>query len=311
METPVLLIHFSRPDYTRRQIEALKAIQPKRIWALCDGARKARTGEAERVTEVRHLLSELPWECELTTLFRDENLGVYANISSGLSWFFAQCEQGIILEDDCLPDASFFRYATEMLERYADEEKVFSISGYTGQNEDLQINDSYCFSNYFSCWGWATWRRAWECFEPEMNGFVEPLAWQSITGRLHPNLRQRMYWRMIFNRVVSGKTDSWAYRFLLSMWHHQGLALTPRRNLIENIGFSDEATNTAALSERETKALEIDFPLRHPTNIESNQAIDRWIEDNCHSKNLPIRLKWLMSRFRAQFRQTDNRWSSI
>ncbi|MGZ0706959.1 hypothetical protein ACWPKO_01310 [Coraliomargarita sp. W4R53] len=303
MKTPILLIHFNRPDMTRRQIEILARIQPERIWVLTDGARANHPDEVAKIAAVRAQFESLPWPCEVTRLFREANLGVSQNISNGISWFFEQVDRGIILEDDCLPDASFFPFCHDLLERYADSERVFSISGYTGKSEDLPIEESYCFSNYFSCWGWATWRRAWKCYDAEMAGFADPSEWKQIKGRLHPNLRQQLYWKMIFNRVMSGRTDSWAYRFLLSMWRREGVAITPRRNMIENCGFGSEATNTAGMKERDIEAVGIDWPLQHPElPIRHNTWLDRWIEDNCHSKSLSVRFDWLRRKAMEAFR---------
>ncbi|MEM7790639.1 MAG: nucleotide-diphospho-sugar transferase [Verrucomicrobiota bacterium] len=296
MDTALLLIHFNRPDVTRRQVDALRSIAPKRVWVLCDAPRPDRAGEDKKVDEVRSILDTLPWDCKAKYLCRKQNLGVRENISSGISWFLEEAGEGIILEDDCIPSASFFDYCSEMLKRYRNEERVFSVSGYTGIASDLPIETSYCFSNYFSCWGWATWDRAWKFYDPEMFGFKDKVVWRSICNRVHPGLRQRLYWNMIFNRVVNNRADSWAYRFLLSMWRHQGLSINPKRNLIDNIGFLDQAENTTGMKERITPNFELEFPIVHPRKIIENEFLDLWIENNCHSKSLPIRLTWLLNR---------------
>lgn len=303
MEVPLLLIHFNRPEMTRRQIEWLSAVQPRRLYVLCDGAREGRPEDVERTEKVRRQFDSIPWECEIRRCYRDENLGVYHNISQGISWFFEQVEAGIILEDDCLPHASFFPYCDELLQRFAGVEQVTTISGYTGLETDLPINDSYCFSNYFSCWGWATWRRSWVAFDPDMNGFVDAAKWSEICRRLHPSFRQKLYWKYIFNRVFSGRTNSWAYRFLLSMWLRGGLAVVPKRNLIENTGFRGDATNTAWHEERETAVRAMDTPMKHPSGaIQPNLWFDRWTEDHCHSKSLTVRVAWLRKRIAARIR---------
>jgi hypothetical protein len=297
MNVPVLLIHFNRPEMTRRQIEQLSEVRPREIYVLCDGPRPERPNEVKDVENVRRQLDGIPWDCRIHRRFQNENLGVYRNISEGISWFFNKVETGIILEDDCLPHPSFFPYCEELLGRYAADESVTSISGYTGLEVDLPIDASYCFTNYFSCWGWATWRRSWGQFDPGMTGFVDPLDWSRICRRLHRGLRQRLYWNLKFNEVLSGRTDSWAYRFLLSMWQAEGLAIAPKCNLVENAGFGKGATNTALLRERRTKYRGLELPLQHPEKpIATNQWLDRWIEDHCHSKSLAIRVDWLRRR---------------
>lgn len=298
MDTPLLLIHFNRPDTTRQQLAVLARVRPTRVWVLCDGARPLHEGEAGRVTAVRQQLNNLPWKCEVATLYREYNLGVSQNISTGISWFLDQAGEGIILEDDCLPDPSFFAFASEMLDRYRSNSSVFTISGYTGKPSDLNIEASYCFSNYFSCWGWATWKRAWDCYDSEMLGFCDPDEWECIESRVHLTLRQRLYWKMIFDRVLRGQTDSWAYRMQLSIWKQRALGIIPRCNLVENIGFSSDAMNTAGLAAMQTDRASISFPLKHPDEIKSENDVDRWFEDHVHSKNMPVRFRWLMRKLK-------------
>ena len=296
METPILLIHFNRPEATRRQLEALAGVAPSRVWVLCDGARVGREAEAGKVREVRALLSELPWDCELKICFREQNLGVSENISTGIRWFLEEAGAGIILEDDCLPSDSFFPYCTELLERYEDNESVFAISGHAGFGEDLQLEESYGFSNYFSCWGWATWARAWQHYDSEMLAFKDPSRWATICKQVFPKLRSRLYWRYILGGVASGKTDSWAYRYALSIWSQQGLGVFPRENLVENIGFNAGGTNTASLSGMEVARAQLDFPLTHPLSVLPNLEINRWLEDHYYSKSWSNRFAWLRSR---------------
>jgi len=299
MDTPVLLIHFNRPESTRRQIEALSKVRPKTVWVLSDGARPERAGEAKAVEEVRGLFAKLPWDCRPNLVRRETNFGLRRNIAEGLSDFLEVCGEGIVLEDDCIPDPSFFRFCAEMLDRYRDDPRIFAISGYTGFGGDCEIPASYGFSNYFSCWGWATWKRAWARYDGEMEAYRNPETWRSIERRIHPKLRQRLYWRMIFNRVLRGKTESWAYRFQLTQWSNEGLAVFPKANLVENVGFETDATNTAGMKERKIPAGGLDFPLEHPDRVEADANLDRWIEDHWHSKSYSVRMRWAAGKIRG------------
>jgi len=300
METPVLLIHFNRPESTRRQIEALSMIAPKTVWLLCDGARTDRDGEVERVKEVRALLDDLPWDCEVTKIYRDENYGLQRNLSEGITAFLDHCEMGIILEDDCIPHASFFEYCSELLVRYADSEDVFTVSGYTDIATRPSTDHSYVFSNYFSCWGWATWKRAWDCYDPTLSAFTDPVKWKQIASHLNWGLRQRLYWTYILNRVLYGKTSSWAYRFQLSIWKHQGLAILPSCNMVQNIGFEGDATNTAGLTNFEVDSGAMDFPLTHPESLKPDLTVNRWVEDHTHSKSFGVRMRWIVMKIKAR-----------
>lgn len=299
MNTPVLLIHFNRPESTLRQIESLKAVAPRRIWILCDGARANRPDEAEKVAKVREVLDNLPWECEVKRLYREENLGCYRNVSEGISWFLDDCGAGIILEDDVIADSSFFRFSEDLLERFEHHSEVYAIAGHNRRSEPLPITADYGFSNYFECWGWATWKRAWDHFDPSLNAWRHKETWQSICQRVLQKRRACFYWDWIFRQVENQRRDSWAYRFLLTIWQQEGRVVIPRKNLTQNIGFNSEGTQTAHFAGMEIAATRQDFPLVHPDRVEADAVIDRWFEDGVHSKSLPVRVRWLQRKARA------------
>jgi len=120
MISPVLFLIFNRPDTTTRVFEAIRAARPERLYVAADGPRMTREGEAERCAEARRIATAVDWPCEVKTLFRETNLGCRAAVSGAITWFFEHEEEGIILEDDCLPDPSFFPYCTELLAHYRD-----------------------------------------------------------------------------------------------------------------------------------------------------------------------------------------------
>ena len=311
MRTPVLLIHFNRPDVTRRQLEALRQIAPRRVWILCDGPRADVPGELDRVGEVRALLDELPWRCKVQRLYRTRNLGSYRNISEGLDWFFEDCESGIVLEDKVLPDPSFFPYAQELLKRYADRSEVFAIAGHNRRREPLPINADYGFSNYFECWGWASWRRAWDQYDPAMRGWRDKTLWQNICLRVLPSNRSRWYWSRTFRRVAHQRVNSWAYRFILSIWKERGCVIIPKYNLIENIGSGSTAAQSANLEDLSVPATHVDFPLQHPEYIAVDPVIDQWFEDAVHSKSLGVRFNWCVRTVRRGLRRKSKQSEKI
>lgn len=292
MSRPVLLIHFNRPETTRRQLEALRAVAPERIWLLCDGPRPDVVGDAERVAEVRTLLNNIPWKCETKKLYRDQNFGCFKNISEGISWFLSDCNAGVILEDDILPDPSFFEFCDVLLDRYQDASEVYAISGQHGVPEPLQVEDDYGFTNYFDCWGWATWKRAWDHFDPEMTAWRDRSTWRAIKHRVLKKYRAQLYWDIMFRLVDRGRRDSWAYRYLLTIWKHEGCTLVPRLNLTSNVGFNHDATQTAHLRGREYPIHRQSFPLNHPEAVAVNPVIDRYYEDVLCSKSLAVRARW-------------------
>ena len=300
MHTPLLLIHFNRPDITKQAIEALKPVAPRQVWILCDAARTHKPGEAEKVTQVRAQLETLPWPCEIRRLYREENLGCFRNISDGISWFLEDCGgEGIILEDDCIADPSFFPFCTELLERYRNDPSVYAISGHNRSLVALSNESDYIFSNYFECWGWATWQRAWDKFDSEMMGWRDRSHWNAICKNTLRSLRTRTYWNMMFHKVDSGSRDSWAYRYLLSIWKSRGKTAIASINLTENIGFNDQGTHAKASNDTRVKASHIGLPLRHPQSEVISTHADTWLEDNFHSKSFINRLKWFIRQIKS------------
>jgi hypothetical protein len=260
---PVLLLIFNRPDTTALVMAAIRSARPSHLYVAADGPRE-RAGEAERCAEARRIATTIDWPCELRTRFGDKNLGLRLAVSSALDWFFAQEEEGIILEDDCVPSQSFFPYCTELLDYYRDDTRIMSISGDNFQTGESSDPYSYYFSRYFQCWGWATWRRAWALYDRDM------LLWPQFreAGLLRAwsdnEPRFERFWTGIFD--AAGRIDSWAYRYLFTCWAQNGLACIPRVNLVTNVGFRDDATHTRAPNTRGAglPAREIALPLHHP-----------------------------------------------
>ncbi|EKE21540.1 MAG: Protein containing nucleotide-diphospho-sugar transferase protein, partial [uncultured bacterium] len=160
---PILFIIFNRPDTTLSVFEAIRQIKPARLYVAADGPRSERSGEDVVCAETRRIAMGVDWPCELKTRFLDKNVGCHTAVPAAVSWFFENEEEGIILEDDCSPDLSFFTFCETLLERYRDDEEVMMISGDNFQPSEFKTrNDSsYYFSGIANIWGWATWRRAW------------------------------------------------------------------------------------------------------------------------------------------------------
>lgn len=239
---PVLLTLFSRPDTTLRVLEEIRRVRPERLYLACDGARPDRPEEAELVTEVREkVLAGVDWDCEVATSFQDQNLGCQKALSTAVSWFFEHEEAGVILEDDCLPGAGFFRFCDQLLDRYADDDRVMHISGASLVDFGARP-DSYFFSRYPLVWGWASWRSAWEEFslEPPNPGEIARV----VNGFHSPE--EREYWQALLEGFYRGEIDTWDYAWATSMWRRDGVAVSPTVNLISNIGFGEGSTHTKA-----------------------------------------------------------------
>lgn len=267
MNAAVLFLVFNRPDTTRRVFEAIRAARPSRLYVAADGPRASRPDEAARCTLVRQIATAVDWPCEVKTLFRDENLGCRHGVSGGIDWFFDQEEEGIILEDDVLPQPSFFPYCEALLSRYRNDASVSMISGCNLLGPSHQAAASYFFSRYMHIWGWASWRRAWTHYDVDMGGWPGSESAAKLDRLLGGRKNAIRYWAKIFDRVQGGEIDTWDYQWLFAAWMNDMVAVIPSHNLVENLGFGADATHTTGAvpaAVLAASASDIVFPLRDP-----------------------------------------------
>jgi hypothetical protein len=292
MKTPVAFIIFNRPDTTKRVFEAIRQAKPPKLLVIADGPRVDRPGEAEKCAAARAIIEGVDWECEVLTNYSDINLGCKIKVSSGLDWVFSQIEETIVLEDDCLPHPSFFPFCEELLERYREDTRIAVISGQNVQFGRKRTDYSYYFSRYNHCWGWASWRRAWKNFDYDMKlwPFVRDNSWLKDILKDDASVK---YWTKIFQDVYDGKINSWAFRWTLSCWLHNQLSVLSNVNLISNIGFGEESTNTkqstSIFSNMSTDNLE--FPLNHPQFMIQDTNADEITQKTLYCVPLSSRIK--------------------
>ncbi|MBJ7900107.1 MAG: glycosyltransferase family 2 protein [Cyanobacteria bacterium RI_101] len=297
MKTPVVLIIFRRPQTTAKVLDALRQVKPRTLFVIADAPRASAMGEIEKSQETRQLLETIDWDCELYKNYSESNLGVFRRVSTGLDWVFKQVEQAIILEDDCLPHPSFFPFCEELLERYAQDQRIGAISGNNFQPIQPSCSESYYFSRYHHSWGWATWRRAWQYFDMDMTHWPQ-VRDQHLLSSILEEPQALNYWENIFQQVYDGQIQAWDYRWTLSGWLQSFLNILPSVNLVSNIGFGADASNTVQerhpLANLPTK--EIHFPLRHPPFILRNGEADRYTQNTIFSPSLSRRLTRKFSR---------------
>jgi GT2 family glycosyltransferase len=280
MKTAVLFIVFNRPDTTRLVFAAIRAARPPRLYVVADGPRGSHDDDASRCEEARKEATGVDWQCEVKTLFRDKNLGCKRSVSEGIGWFFQQEAEGIVIEDDVLPQPTFFPYCEELLERYRDDPRVLMIGGCNLVTGRLQMQESYFFSKYANIWGWASWRRAWRHYDSDIKEWP---CWRDAGGlrRLSQGDRPfEAHWRRVFDTVCLGQIDTWDYQWLFACWRTSGCAVLPAVNLTKNIGFRADATHTNSHEPdylRTALPSEMGFPLVHPLSVMPVQSIDSLI----------------------------------
>ncbi len=282
MDTPVLFLVFNRPDTTRFVFEAIRKARPSRLYVAADGARPDRDEEVKKCAEVRRISTEIDWPCEIHTLFRDTNLGCKKAVSEAITWFFKLEPEGIILEDDCIPDPSFFVYCSELLEKYRNEPRIMALGGnYLAFNEEKPEIDefSYFYTRHIEIWGWATWRRAWDLYDPQASSWGElPADWLLEIGDNNRDFKE--YWTKIFNSVYNNQVDTWDFQWVFTVWYNNGLSILPTKNLVTNIGFNGDATHTK-LNDGFLDSLplqKMEFPLISPLRMEKNKSMDKWLD---------------------------------
>lgn len=259
MNTPVLFLIFNRSETAARVFRQIRKMRPPALYIAADGPRPNRIGEAKLCEQTRRtILSLIDWPCEIKTLFREKNLGCKQAISSAITWFFEHVEEGIILEDDCLPDLSFFRFCEELLKKYRDNERIMMVSGNCHLNKPPPISESYYFSHFTYIWGWATWKRAWEHMDLRLQN---PTI--LFPDGLSPHIRK--WWGNTFEQNRD-RGSSWAIAWQFSCWNRQGLSINPAKNLVSHI--DTEGTHMKPYDPAVCKSRDpVEFPLIHPSCI--------------------------------------------
>lgn len=278
LKTPVALIIFNRPETTKKVFEAIRAARPSTLLIVADGARADIPGEVEKCERARRIIDEVDWDCEVLKNYSDHNMDCRARVSSGLNWVFDMVHEAIILEDDCLPHPTFFRFCEQMLDLYRDDERIMHISGNNFQNGIKRGESSYYYSKYSHVWGWASWRRAWRFYDVEMQSFPQFVQQAQIKNIFHDKGAQK-YWLKTLRSVFACEIDTWDCQWNYAMWMQNGLSILPNVNLVSNIGFGAGATHTSDCNILSNLPFcEMSFPLTHPSNMICDNQADLFTE---------------------------------
>lgn len=291
LKTPVAFIVFNRPNTTKKVFAEIAKARPPKLLVIADGPRSNHPDDIKKCAEVRAIIDDVDWDCEVLTKYSTENMGCRHCPPKGLDWVFEVVEEAIILEDDCLPHPDFFRFCEELLEKYRYDERIAMISGDNFQFGKKRTPYSYYFSRYPHLWGWASWRRAWKRYDANMKlwPIIRDGRWlQDILG----DKKSVRYWTKQIENTYKGNINSWDYPWVFVCWMNSALTIIPNVNLVSNIGFGSEAVHTTKRNKYTEMVTEcIDFPISHPSYILRDSNADFFVENKMFSgKSLIVRV---------------------
>ena len=305
-KSAVLFLLFNRPGTTQQVFDQIKLAQPKRLYVAADGPRSGNAADVELCKQTRNIIKGVDWECEVKTLFREKNGGCKEAVSAAVNWFFEQEEEGIVLEDDCLPANSFFRYCDTLLEKYRYDSRIRHITGCNLQQGNKWGDCTYYFSNISHVWGWAGWRRVWKDYDKNLSRYDKDEAKRHLSD-IFPNPIIADCWAKFFADQKDGKINSWAFPLTFINFFNNGLCAIPNENLISNLGFHEGATHTI-----NKDSLNANIPLseigeiKHPMFIIPEKRADEFslgyefnVDETTRKQNLPRRRlkRWFKSLF--------------
>ena len=277
--TPVLIIIFNRPDKAKLVFEAVMNAEPAELYIFADAPRANNKDDIQLCEAARNVTENICWDCTVHRYYADHNLGCGLGPYTAISWMFEHEEEGIILEDDCVPNNDFFEFCQELLAKYKAEERIMSISGL---NFEIcsETRADYYFTHYNNTLGWATWKRVWDMFDYSLNDFDEKVCFSKVKEVVLYDAYAR-YWTRVFEQIVTGEeTTAWDAQFMYLSLMHDGVHIYPQKNLVKCIGFDDDATHTKNIDKTHRlvygthEFYNISFPLCHPKEIKEDFKVD-------------------------------------
>jgi hypothetical protein len=289
LKTPVVLLIFNRPNATEKVFEKIRQAKPPLLLVVADGPREDKPDDLQKCNAARAIVDRVDWDCKVLKNYSEINLGCGRRPASGLDWVFEMVEEAIILEDDCVPHPTFFRFCEELLERYRYDRRIMSISGQNVQFGRRRTEYSYYFSRYNHGWGWATWRRAWQYFDFDMKLWPE-VRDKNLLKDILIDTHVVKNWTKIFQLTYDKSLNCWDYQFTFSCWMQNGLSILSDVNLVSNIGHGSEASNTTDIKSpfNNIPAEAVSFPLKHPLFVIQNLEADDFTENSLFDYNPPL-----------------------
>lgn len=277
MDTPILFLVFNRPSLTKRVFDEINKAKPTKLFVAIDGPRQGNQFDKENIKQVIEIVTNLNWECKLELFEREKNLGCGLAISSAIDWFFSKVDEGIILEDDCVPSQDFFFFCESMLAKYRNDSRIMAINGSNPLGQ-IQLDCTYFYSKYNFVWGWATWKRAWDLYEYDLKKESNFQRRRNLLKSFKFDLVSVRSWYKHLDLVKNEKISTWDYQWMYTCWKYNGLVITPNSNLVCNIGNEIDPTHGVVnASYLNLKQIDLKKPIRSPNNFRTNSSIDKKI----------------------------------
>jgi hypothetical protein len=240
LNVPVALFVYNRPAILAKTLAEIAKIRPSKLYVFADGPKPNDPDDSLKCEEVKTLLKKFNLPCNTVQIYNSKNKGLRNQIEEKLTFLFSREDAAVVLEDDCLPENDFFRFCEDGIRTYTKDSRIMAITG----NQYVEKQSAPFFSRFPHCWGWATWRRAWKAYDGSISGW--PTFKNSSIWERQFLPEEKQLWEPLLDRVYQGEVNSWAYRWLATIWMHEGLVLTPPVNLVSNIGFGEDGTHCRA-----------------------------------------------------------------
>ena len=279
MKTPILLMVYIKPETTIEIVNKLKEIKPKKLYISINVPLKKNKDEIIKNDHVLEILKLISWKCKIKYKKRKKHVDAYTSYRDAIRWFFKNEEEGIVLEDDTLPNKSFFIFCSRMLKKYRNDKRISQVCGSSFKNHNKFYNANYFFSNYNLCWGYATWRRSIKHYDEMMSKWPY-LKKNNYLFKIINNKKFVSYWTDIFDEQYKKKFRAWDYIWLYSNWSKNKIGIIPNKHLVRNIGFVKDATHTKIKYKdwfNKLKTQEMNFKNFHPKSIEADLNYDNWL----------------------------------
>ena len=279
MKIPILIIAYNRPNKLKALIAKISYIKPTKIYVSCDGPKKNNLEEINKIKKIKKIINtDINWESEIKKNYSNFNQGCKLGCINAISWFFEQEEYGIILEEDCIPDLSFFEYAAFLLKKYSKNEEIFLISSDGRATKQFNASDSYYFSRYPTLWGWASWRRSWNIYKSDLKKWS--LKDLTYVNDITKSGKTKRFWKSNFKQVITKNFDTWDYQLAYTCFKRKMFTIVPSVNLVSNIGFDNEATHCLDSNSinANLKTFKINRPFNAMTDIYYTKKIDNYYE---------------------------------